>query len=93
MSDCGGRRAGRAAGPDCRKQTVTSSNFRTLVIAAGLVEIAAVEGALEVRADRSPGTPPAALASWAEQLAQVLLQESLPRRWAHVQGVAARART
>jgi hypothetical protein len=33
------------------------------------------------------------LASWAEQLAQVLLQESLPRRWAHVQGVAARARS
>jgi hypothetical protein len=31
-----------------------------LVTAAGLVEIAAVEGALEVRADRSPGTPPAA---------------------------------
>jgi len=33
-----------------------------------------------------------ALASWAEPLAQALLQESLPRRWAHVQGVAARAR-
>jgi hypothetical protein len=33
------------------------------------------------------------LASWAGQLAQVLLQESLPRRWAHVQGVAARARS
>lgn len=33
------------------------------------------------------------LASWAEQLAQALLQESLPRRWAHVQGVAARARS
>ena len=32
------------------------------------------------------------LASWAEQLARELLQESLPRRWAHVQGVAARAR-
>jgi hypothetical protein len=31
------------------------------------------------------------LASWAEQLARVLLQET-PRRWAHVQGVAARAR-
>jgi hypothetical protein len=31
------------------------------------------------------------LASWAEQLAQALLQEPLPRRWAHVQGVAARA--
>jgi predicted HD phosphohydrolase len=26
------------------------------------------------------------------QLARVLLQEPLPRRWAHVQGVAARAR-
>ena len=34
-----------------------------------------------------------ALASWAEHLAQSLLQESLPRRWAHVQGVAARARS
>jgi len=34
-----------------------------------------------------------ALASWARQLAQALLQESLPRRWAHVQGVAARARS
>ena len=33
------------------------------------------------------------LTSLAEQLAQVLLQESLPRRWAHVQGVAARARS
>jgi len=32
------------------------------------------------------------MASWAEHLAQVLLQEPLPRRWAHVQGVAARAR-
>jgi putative nucleotidyltransferase with HDIG domain len=32
------------------------------------------------------------LASWAEQLARGLLQASLPRRWAHVQGVAARAR-
>ena len=31
------------------------------------------------------------LASRAGQLAQALLQESLPRRWAHVQGVAARA--
>ena len=31
------------------------------------------------------------LASCAEQLAQALLQEPLPRRWAHVQGVAARA--
>ena len=34
-----------------------------------------------------------ALASWAEDLAQALLQEPLPRRWAHVQGVAARARS
>ena len=34
-----------------------------------------------------------ALASWAGQLARVLLQESLPRRWAHVQGVTARARS
>src|SRR6266567_2743750 len=33
------------------------------------------------------------LASWAEQLARALLQEPLPRRWAHVQGVAARARS
>ena len=33
------------------------------------------------------------LASWAGHLAQALLQESLPRRWAHVQGVAARARS
>ena len=32
-------------------------------------------------------------ASWAEQLAQALLQEPLPHRWAHVQGVAARARS
>ena len=34
-----------------------------------------------------------ALASWAEDLAQALLQAPLPRRWAHVQGVAARARS
>jgi predicted hydrolase (HD superfamily) len=34
-----------------------------------------------------------ALASRAEHLAQALLQESLPRRWAHVQGVGARARS
>src|SRR6201994_1660115 len=33
------------------------------------------------------------LASWAQQLARALLQESLPRRWAHVQGVADRARS
>src|SRR5689334_25333175 len=32
------------------------------------------------------------LASWAEQLARALLQEPLPCRWAHSQGVAARAR-
>ena len=34
-----------------------------------------------------------ALVSGAERLAQALLQEALPRRWAHVQGVAARARS
>jgi hypothetical protein len=33
------------------------------------------------------------LASWAQLLARALLQEPLPRRWAHVQGVAARARS
>jgi hypothetical protein len=33
------------------------------------------------------------LAAWAEGLARTLLADSLPRRWAHVQGVAARART
>ena len=33
------------------------------------------------------------LASWAEHLARALLQESLPRRLGHVQGVAARARS
>jgi len=33
------------------------------------------------------------LASWAEQLARALLQEPLPRRWTHVQGVAIRARS
>ena len=32
------------------------------------------------------------LAPWAEQLARALLHEPLPRRWAHVQGVAAQAR-
>ncbi len=32
-------------------------------------------------------------ASWAQQLARALLQEPLPRRWTHVQGVAARARS
>jgi predicted hydrolase (HD superfamily) len=30
---------------------------------------------------------------WAEDLARTLLQDALPRRWAHVQGVAARARS
>ena len=34
-----------------------------------------------------------ALASWAEDLAQALLQVPLPRRWAHAQGVATRARS
>ncbi len=34
-----------------------------------------------------------ALVSWAEDLSRQLLQERLPRRWAHVQGVAARARS
>ncbi len=33
-----------------------------------------------------------ALPSWAEHLAEALLQEFLPRRWTHVHGVAARAR-
>ncbi len=33
------------------------------------------------------------LASWGEHLARVLLQEALPHRWAHVQGVAAQARS
>ncbi len=32
------------------------------------------------------------LALWAQHLAQALLQEPLPCRWAHIQGVAARAR-
>lgn len=32
-------------------------------------------------------------AAWAEGLARKLLQAPLPRRWAHVQGVAARARS
>src|SRR5579859_6608910 len=34
-----------------------------------------------------------ALAPRAEHLARSLLQESLPRRWAHVQGVTSRARS
>ena len=33
------------------------------------------------------------LATWAQDLARTLLAEALPRRWAHVQGVAARARS
>src|SRR5690242_8859903 len=33
------------------------------------------------------------LASWAQQHARALLREPLPRRWAHVQGVASRARS
>ena len=33
------------------------------------------------------------LTSWAEHLARALVQDSLPRRWAHVQGVAAQARS
>jgi len=33
------------------------------------------------------------LASWADQLARALLQKPLPRRWAHVQGVADRTRS
>ena len=32
------------------------------------------------------------IAAWAEGLARSLLADSLPRRWSHVQGVAARAR-
>jgi putative nucleotidyltransferase with HDIG domain len=31
--------------------------------------------------------------TWAERLARTLLERTLPRRWAHVQGVAARARS
>ena len=33
------------------------------------------------------------LTSWSEHLAQALLRDPLPRRWAHIQGVAARARS
>jgi hypothetical protein len=33
------------------------------------------------------------LTSWSEHLAQALLRDPLPRRWVHVQGVAARARS
>ena len=32
------------------------------------------------------------ITAWAEHLARTLLAETLPRRWSHVQGVAARAR-
>src|SRR5712691_9090280 len=40
-----------------------------------------------------PPPPPGPVpASWAQQLARALLQEALPRRWAHVRGVTARAR-
>ena len=35
MTDCGVQRAGHAAGLDCRKQTVTSSNFRASGIVTG----------------------------------------------------------
>ena len=33
------------------------------------------------------------LAAWAQGLARTLLADALPRRWSHVQGVAARARS
>jgi hypothetical protein len=33
------------------------------------------------------------LSAWAEGLARALLERALPRRWAHVRGVAARARS
>jgi len=33
------------------------------------------------------------LAAWAQDLARTLLADSLPRRWSHVQGVAAQAHT
>ena len=33
------------------------------------------------------------LSAWAEALARTLLEPALPRRWAHVRGVAARARS
>ena len=33
------------------------------------------------------------LPAWAEDLGRNLLEDTLPRRWAHVQGVAARARS
>ena len=37
-------------------------------------------------------TPMETSSTWAEHLARTLLEYALPRRWAHVQGVAARAR-
>jgi HD domain len=33
------------------------------------------------------------MSAWAERLARTLLERALPRRWAHVQGVAAQARS
>jgi hypothetical protein len=33
------------------------------------------------------------ISAWAEGLARTLLEEALPRRWSHVQGVATRARS
>ena len=33
------------------------------------------------------------LAAWAQDLARTLLADPLPRRWSHVQGVAAQARS
>ena len=47
-----------------------------------------------------PASPPSVglmeetktLSAWAERLARTLLERALPRRWAHVRGVAARAR-
>jgi len=33
------------------------------------------------------------LTAWAQALARNLLEDTLPRRWSHIQGVAARART
>ena len=49
---------------------------------------------VNVRA-RSPsvGLMEETISAWAERLARTLLERALPRRWAHVQGVAARART
>jgi putative nucleotidyltransferase with HDIG domain len=46
-----------------------------------------------------PSRPPSlafmeeTLSAWAEGLARTLLERALPRRWAHVQGVAAQARS